>query len=55
MPKSTDTLPPAVQPAGTPPHGGRWTWDAQSAEWLLVPESQAPAATAAAEPTTAPE
>ena len=56
MPKITskDASTPALQPVGTPPHGGRWTWDVQAAEWLLLPEPDAPA-DAAANPTTAPE
>ena len=43
-----------AQPPGTPPHGGRWAWDDQAAEWRLLPDPDAPAA-AAADPTTAPE
>lgn len=56
MPKTIDTppSPAASEPVGTPPHGGRWSWDAQAAAWQLIPESEAPAA-AAADPTTAPE
>ena len=60
MPETTpdntahSTPPPATQPVGTPPHGGRWAWSDQAAEWLLMPEPDAPAA-AAADPTTATE
>lgn len=37
--------PPAVEPVGTPPEGGRWTWDAQAAEWLRLPEQDTTPAT----------
>jgi len=35
----------AVEPVGTPPEGGRWTWD--GAQWLRMseePETTPPAA-----------
>lgn len=41
-PAASDPTPPAVQPVGTPPEGGRWTWDAQAAEWLRLPEPDQP-------------
>lgn len=33
MTDHTDTI-----PIGTPPGGGRWTWDAQAAAWVPLPE-----------------
>ena len=39
--------PPNLQPVGTPPAGGRWTWDAGHQAWVPLPEpAAAPAATA---------
>lgn len=37
----------AGDPVGTPPEGGRWTWD--GAQWVRLPEDE-PAAPAAAQP-----
>lgn len=36
-PAPAPTAPPA-QPIGTPPGGGRWTWDAQAAAWVPLPD-----------------
>jgi hypothetical protein len=30
-----------TQPSGTPPEGGRWTWD--GAQWVRLPDSETPA------------
>ncbi len=39
-------LPPAepnCEPIGTPPGGGRWTWDAQTIQWVPLPDTPTPA------------
>ena len=45
MPDKT-TAPAASAPIGTPPAGGRWTWD--GAAWVRLPETDEAAATAPA-------
>ena len=42
------TTPAASAPIGTPPAGGRWTWD--GAAWVRLPETDEAAAPAAAAP-----
>lgn len=33
-----------AQPVGTPPAGGRWTWDIAAQAWAPLPDTPAPAA-----------
>ncbi len=40
--------PPNLQPIGTPPGAGRWTWDIAAQAWAQLPDTPAPAA---ADPT----
>lgn len=53
--KPATAAPPAApqrdraQPIGTPPAGGRWTWDIAAQAWAPLPDTPAPAA---ADPTT---
>lgn len=35
-----------AQPIGTPPAGGRWTWDIAAQAWAPLPDTPAPAAAA---------
>jgi hypothetical protein len=40
MTTKPDPAPAApAQPVGTPPGGGRWTWDAQAAQWVSLPDT----------------
>jgi len=49
MPADKTTATPAASaPIGTPPAGGRWTWD--GAAWVRLPETDEAAAPAAAAP-----
>ena len=47
---ATPTAAPAApardlaQPIGTPPAGGRWTWDIAAQAWAPLPDTPAPAA-----------
>ena len=34
----------SAQPIGTPPAGGRWTWDIAAQAWAPLPDTPAPAA-----------
>lgn len=55
MPADKTTAPAPSAPIGTPPAGGRWTWD--GAQWARLPETDAEAAAPAAAPApnTAPK
>lgn len=50
-PKPAPAAAPTLQPIGTPPAGGRWTWDAATATWVPLPDhAAAPAAPAPQSP-----
>ena len=49
MPKAT----PQSAPTGTPPAGGRWTWD--GAQWVPLPEATTPASPDTAADQAAPQ
>lgn len=51
MPEKTPA-PTASTPIGTPPAGGRWTWNGA---WVALPETDEAAAPAAAAATTTPK
>lgn len=50
MPEKTAAPAPVEPPVGTPPAGGRWTWNGA---WVALPETDEAAAPAAAPTTTA--
>lgn len=39
----------SAEPIGTPPHGGRWTWDIPAQVWVELPDTAAAPAAPATE------